>query len=99
MCLQTSADSSYAATVGFGSAEVRMKDTRYVIILQTSSVTSLLGALAYNGMVRLVKAPKKCNSLDYIHISEKAGVQFFGELGYKLVDDNDPIHRSHAVNK
>ena len=29
---------------------------------------------------------------------EEAGVQFNPELGYKLVDDNAPIHRSHSVN-
>ncbi len=35
------------------------------------------GAITYDGTVRLIKAPEKCNSLDYIHILEEAGVQFF----------------------
>ena len=48
-------------------------------------------------MVHLIKAPEKCNSLDCIHILEEAGV--FPQLGYKLVDDNAWIHRSHAINE
>ncbi len=49
--------------------------------------------------MRLVKAPEKYSSSEYIHLLEEAGVQFFQELGYKLVLDNAPIHRSHAVNE
>ena len=57
------------------------------------------GAIAYDGTVSLIKAPKKCNSLDNFHILAEGGVQFLQELVYKLVDDNAPIHRSHSVNE
>ncbi len=56
-------------------------------------------AIAFDGTVCLIKAPEKCNSSDKIHILEEAGVQFFPELVYKLVNDNAPSHRSHAVDE
>ena len=57
------------------------------------------GAIACDGTMRLFKGSEKCSSLDYIHILEEAVVQFLPELGYELVDNNAPIHRSHAVNE
>ena len=101
LCFQTSADSSYAATVEFGSAEVTMKDTTLRCTLSSYSDRWSLhfwGVIAYDGTVRLVKAPEKCYSLGSIQILEEAGVQLSLELGHKMVDENARITRSHAAN-
>ncbi len=75
--------------------EATMKDTTLAVRYHPSTIA---GRFTF-GVPLLIKALEKRNSLDYIHILEEAGVQFFPELGYELVDDNAPIHRSHAVNE
>ena len=99
-CLKTSADSSYEATLRFGSAEVRIKDTILSVHYHPSTDRRSLhfwGAIAYDGTVRLTKATKKCNSLSTFWKNPR--VKFFPKLAYKLVDDNAPIHRSHAETR
>ena len=55
--------------------------------------------IPYDQRVRLIKAPKKRSLLDYIYNLEEAATLFFPEWGYKLVDDNSLIHRSHTIKE
>ena len=86
--------------LGPQKSQWKIQTSLYVIISSNDRQSlHFYGAIAQNGTVHLIKLPEKCNSLEYIHILEKAGVQFFPELGYMLVDGNAPIHRSQAVKE
>ena len=102
-CLQTKAGSSYAATVRFGSVEVRMK-LRYNPRCTLSSSNDhrslhVWGAIAYDGTICLIKAPEKAIRCTIYIIYKNREFSFYPELGFNLVDDNAPTHVSHAVNE
>ena len=80
-------------------SEWKIQPFLYIIILRQSSVASFLGCHCLRWDGALHQRTRKCKSLDYTQILEEAGVEFFPKLWFKLVDDNAPIHRSHAVNE
>ena len=57
LCLQTSADSNYAATVAFGYPEVRMEDISPAVRYHRRSL-HFWGTIAYDDTAPVIEAPK-----------------------------------------
>ena len=91
------ADSRYAATVGFRSAEVRMKNTTLAVRYHAPAIGNSF--LAFHCLQWYGTPRQNARKMQIVGLCPHFGTNRSRNWNKNLVDDNCPTDRTHAVNE